>query len=293
MQAIGIRKGFTLIELLVVIAIIAILAAILFPVFAQVREKARQISCTSNEKQMGLGILQYVEDYDERFPMAQYYDAGGNPIDWPEAIYPYVKNGQGAVYASGATEHNGQGGIFACPSFPVNQPENYGISECISAVGSGATTPTASDAQVDSPSTEVAIVEKGAASTADGSGGPNFEVFQGDWAQWMNCTGPAAPAGAGGNPTCTENDIATLPENHADLAYDFDEAAGAPAHTSYPWPGVMPRYRHQLHTNVLFIDGHVKSIAKGQLSWGQNIYIPGLYTTMTVTPTNLTGDYSY
>jgi prepilin-type N-terminal cleavage/methylation domain-containing protein len=62
------RPGFTLIELLVVIAIIAILAAILFPVFAQAREKARQATCLSNLKQLSLGILMYVQDYDERFP---------------------------------------------------------------------------------------------------------------------------------------------------------------------------------------------------------------------------------
>jgi prepilin-type N-terminal cleavage/methylation domain-containing protein len=62
------RRGFTLIELLVVIAIIAILAAILFPVFARAREKARQTSCLSNVKQLSLGMLMYTQDYDERLP---------------------------------------------------------------------------------------------------------------------------------------------------------------------------------------------------------------------------------
>lgn len=63
-----VRKGFTLIELLVVIAIIAILAAILFPVFAQAREKARLATCTSNMKQINLSLLMYIQDYDETFP---------------------------------------------------------------------------------------------------------------------------------------------------------------------------------------------------------------------------------
>ncbi len=83
------RTGFTLIELLVVIAIIAILAAILFPVFAKAREKARQSSCQSNLKQMGLAILQYTQDFDERYPR---YD--GLPFHWNVVIYPYMKSMQ-------------------------------------------------------------------------------------------------------------------------------------------------------------------------------------------------------
>ncbi|MCE5240765.1 DUF1559 domain-containing protein [bacterium] len=103
------RSGFTLIELLVVIAIIAILAAILFPVFAKAREKARQSSCSSNVKQMALAFLQYAQDYDERLPAGIGYwtpyrtaaaaDRGDN--FWVANVYPYCKNGQMFVCPSG------------------------------------------------------------------------------------------------------------------------------------------------------------------------------------------------
>lgn len=97
-------KAFTLIELLVVIAIIAILAAILFPVFAQAREKARTTVCLSNQKQFGLGLLMYVQDYDETFPINLYMggDSSGNPCTMTsyQEIMPYIKNSQ----------------LFLCPS---------------------------------------------------------------------------------------------------------------------------------------------------------------------------------
>lgn len=92
----GRTTGFTLIELLVVIAIIAILAAILFPVFAQTREKARQISCASNEKQLGLAFTMYVQDNDEAFPSGISNPPATNADEqgtgWSSEIYPYVKS---------------------------------------------------------------------------------------------------------------------------------------------------------------------------------------------------------
>jgi len=131
------RQGFTLIELLVVIAIIAILAAILFPVFAKVREKARQASCASNQKQLGLGFIQYAEDYDEKMPCGDsgigvpqtadspYADGQG----WAGQIYPYIKST----------------GVYTCPDDPTKSPggsvteTSYGYNTNLAPNGDGLT----------------------------------------------------------------------------------------------------------------------------------------------------------
>ena len=105
------RSAFTLIELLVVIAIIAILAAILFPVFARARENARRSSCQSNLKQIGLGIIQYQQDYDEKFPLAMMSPAPGSVLGWSAVIQPYTKSTQ----------------ILQCPSEP--NPANNGTPQ--------------------------------------------------------------------------------------------------------------------------------------------------------------------
>src|SRR5581483_4703525 len=111
------KAGFTLIELLVVIAIIAILAAILFPVFAQARAKARHATCLSNMKQIGLGVLMYTQDWDEAGPPKRdFLDNSawfsGKELIWKDAILPYIKSG-GRPYNNGETYTTaGNGGIF-------------------------------------------------------------------------------------------------------------------------------------------------------------------------------------
>lgn len=106
------RLGFTLIELLVVIAIIAILAAILFPVFARAREKARQSSCGSNHKQIALAWSMYAQDYDERVAPCNVGIAGGTQRVWTATVLrPYVKNEQ----------------IWECPSYASS---NIGVAGC-------------------------------------------------------------------------------------------------------------------------------------------------------------------
>lgn len=111
------RRGFTLIELLVVIAIIAILAAILFPVFARAREKARQTSCLSNVKEITLAVIMYISDYDQKYPPSSYQLTGSTlPCDgkvfWPIMVEPYIKTGMDNSSWSGG----GGGSIWRCPS---------------------------------------------------------------------------------------------------------------------------------------------------------------------------------
>lgn len=106
------RRAFTLIELLVVIAIIAILAAILFPVFAQAREKARQTACLSNMKQIGLGMMMYVQDYDETFPSQSTAVPGVIADVWQFPLAPYLTSAP-------TNWSEARGNIFACPSNQV------------------------------------------------------------------------------------------------------------------------------------------------------------------------------
>ena len=147
------REGFTLIELLVVIAIIAILAAILFPVFAKAREKARQSSCSSNLKQLGVAVTQYVQDYDERMPM---HVVGTNAtptwVYWMEGLQPYVKNVQLMVCPSDDSP-------YAAASFSGTYRTTYGYNWTW--LGSGNASPAYARtlAQIEFPANTVVFTE--------------------------------------------------------------------------------------------------------------------------------------
>jgi prepilin-type N-terminal cleavage/methylation domain-containing protein len=150
------RSGFTLIELLVVIAIIAILAAILFPVFAKAREKARQTTCSSNLKQLGLAFVQYVQDYDEVFPDSSGRQMNQAPNNWTDQIYNYVKSD----------------GIYQCPDDPyaASPTVSYGMNEnLVDDPNIGQRAATLSDLR--SPALTVLLDESDTNATEDPSAG--------------------------------------------------------------------------------------------------------------------------
>ncbi|MDE2125070.1 MAG: prepilin-type N-terminal cleavage/methylation domain-containing protein [Armatimonadetes bacterium] len=262
------RAGFTLIELLVVIAIIAILAAILFPVFAQAREKARQTVCLSNEKELGLAFGLYVEDYDETFPMDQYdaYMTGGAPDDtslifWTDVLYPYIKNGDRyGNYTWGVD------GVYVCPSYPqpiygVPYGGNYALMPdgLMSWTFGTALTPPGRLADLQTPSDTVELDEQG--------------VNDAQWTYGMFYPEEDLWTDTVGNPPGSVNG------QHYDLIYgdcDATPAQIAIGNGTYGGCGTYPRYRHTNSSNFTFCDGHTKSMARGQLNWYKNIYVAGL-----------------
>ncbi len=265
----GPARAFTLIELLVVIAIIAILAAILFPVFAQAREKARQITCVSNLKQIGLATLAYSQDYDETYPMQVYTNPPGNRnISWREAVMPYVKNGTGQRSTVAGSQYldptRAIGGMWSCPAttgikvYQAN-PNIVGDAYPRKPGGtSGGTYMPASVAAITRPADLGMIFEVGIDLTtkeADGTALPQaYDLLRAE-PNWYS------PAGT--SPTSPPSVF----QGPGSVPFDGDRTDPASVTTMVG----LPRYRHQNATNVLFSDGHVKSVVKGRLNWCVNI----------------------
>lgn len=180
--------GFTLIELLVVIAIIAILAAILFPVFAKAREKARQISCLSNMKQLGLGFAQYTQDNDEKSPNGiNVYAPGGN--GWAGEVYPYVKSVQ----------------VYKCPDDPTGNQVfvsyAYNSNNTIPSYDATKGVDSYSIAQYNAPAKTVLLaeVQGNAYSSTDNSWSPAGIPPGNGETTYGNGSNGASPAGFGVN----------------------------------------------------------------------------------------------
>lgn len=267
------RAAFTLIELLVVIAIIAILAAILFPVFAQAREKARQTSCLSNEKQIGLAVMMYVQDNDESFPRREYTGGtnrqGYAPLNWDVAVAPYVKNGTSTVTwatTDGTPAIVTQGGVWLCPSQPLPDPlrsysGNDSIFTDLKYGINGQDIPVTTLAQITRPADVVMVAE---GNSTEGFYGSSNRL-SGDY--YWQCGGDAT-----GGSKCSG------PESGARWDKDIVGDETNPPAWQYQQ---MARYRHNGVSNFAFADGHVKAVAKGQLNWCKNFYFPGIGSPYT------------
>lgn len=181
-------RGFTLIELLVVIAIIAILSAILFPVFAQAREKARQTSCLSNQKQILLGLIQYGQDYDETNPYV--YGFGSSP-SWVTLIGPYTKNKQifacpSDTYDKGNDEKDNNSNVLGHPAIPVSYSMNLIWGDWVGQFSFSGSVLSA----ITSPATTIAIAERW----------NGYHMYDVSWAADVSCAtrGEFLPDGSKG-----------------------------------------------------------------------------------------------
>lgn len=298
------KKAFTLIELLVVIAIIAILAAILFPVFAQAKAAAKKTQALSNIKNVGTALVIYTADNDDYYPRSQNsnFSVGGTydqtqNYEWTGVVYPYVKNGTVSANAGTYTGANvgGAGSIFTDPIHPKqNQWNQFGVHgdmmpECMPwDIATGASpstcTPVRSQTILPSVAETVAIAVKGA-NNNEGSSFPQIDTSGYDWLTAAEATAYQTAGQTGATP---------------DSRYKTNGDCDAASSWSYGFCASLPRMHHGSNGGqasatlvsdsaaniptkntsgsvvVSFFDTHAKSMKKGNLNWGTHFHVSGV-----------------
>lgn len=272
------NRGFTLIELLVVIAIIAILAAILFPVFAQAREEARKISCASQERQIGLATIQYIQDWDSRYPLCDYNGYFENPIGpnyttWCYVIQPYIKEWRVFADPDQAVDSWGAWGGNDPPAsdYSANSQPGVGWWEWMSdygmnyaylnpnyacaypAPGSYWGVPVTEN-QIEQPANTVYVVDVKELVIGPGEGNSAWPFYQ------------------EADPPDGYNDVVCSWDGWGAGAFGDGQGFGATLNPlGAPITGTgNVALRHTGGTNTLFCDGHVKWFTPGNLAIGTN-----------------------
>jgi prepilin-type N-terminal cleavage/methylation domain-containing protein/prepilin-type processing-associated H-X9-DG protein len=278
------KRAFTLVELLVVIAIIALLAAILLPVFAQAKEKARQTTCLSNMRQIGVASLMYVQDNDDTYPIARYLATPPRwlSVSWRDVISPYTKQGGDVVTwatTDGSPTIVAGSAIWSCPTAGGRVQKIIAGHNAIftKQVTDDLDNPDATQDYIDnlpeskkfravqhsrlaSPGDTMLIAETGYQKlTGEGTG----ELMT-DW--WWYGGGNWPPKFSGPNSVVKwEND----PNGWHAWDAPHDAFMGM-------W---IPRYRHNNTGNFIFADGHAKAVVKGNLDFCRNVWFPGFRST--------------